>query len=100
MKNFVQKKCVSFFWRNAESQNDCKAPVVRDILGNLRATFLQSWVIFAFFCVLGVVGHRGFTIVLTQKVFDKIGAGGPEGLLVSSDACGNGKLRGPHTRGE
>ena len=29
-----------------------------DILGNLRATFLQSWVIFAFCCVLGVVGHR------------------------------------------
>ena len=41
-----------------------KYPLLRDILGNLRATFLQSWVIFAFFCVLGVVGHRGFTIVL------------------------------------
>ena len=33
--------------------------LTKDILGNLRATFLQSWVIFAFFYVLGVVGHRG-----------------------------------------
>ena len=31
-----------------------------DTLGNLRATFLQSWVTFAFTCVLAVVGHRGF----------------------------------------
>ena len=44
-----------------------KYPLLRDILGNLRATFLQSWVILAFFCVLGVVGHRGFTIVLTHR---------------------------------
>ena len=28
---------------------------------------MQSWVIFAFFCVLGVVGHRGFTIVLIKN---------------------------------
>ena len=34
-------------------------------LVQFKATFLQSWVIFVFFCVLGVVGHRGFTIVLT-----------------------------------
>ena len=37
-----------------------------NILGNLSATFSWSWVIFAFFPVFGVVGHRGFTIVLSH----------------------------------
>ena len=48
-------------WNELLGRLNCpKYPLLRDILGNLRVTFLQSWVIFAFFCVLGVVGHRGF----------------------------------------
>ena len=46
-----------------------KISLTKGYFGQFKGYILQSWVIFAFFCVLGggVVGHRGFTIVLTRK---------------------------------
>ena len=42
-----------------------KISLTKENVGQFKGYILQSWVICVFVCVLGVVGHRGFTIFLT-----------------------------------